>query len=161
IQSVRARVTNLCEIDKSLNHGILCAAITNGFFDHYRSQCEIEYIDEDNLPDLPQLESILEKQSSWDWNFGQSPEFTHQLDERFPWGGIDWQLTVKKGQIEQSQLFTDSLTPEPFEWLAKQAINTPYTPTALQDLLVLAKKEYPLNREEWDNIAQLISREVA
>lgn len=161
IQSVRSRVTNLTEIDTTLNHERLCQAITQAFFDHYQDTAQIEYISDTALPDLPELESIFAKQSSWAWNFGQSPEFTHQLDERFAWGGIDWCLTVKKGVIEQSRLFTDSLQPEPLEWLAKEAINAPYSAESLAQLLELAENRYPQLTDEWQDLRQWLMSAIA
>lgn len=50
------------------------------------------------------------------WNFGQAPAFSHQLDERFSWGGVRTAyFDVEKGYITRTQVFTDSLNPAPLK----------------------------------------------
>ncbi len=51
-------------------------------------------------------------------NFGQAPAFSHLLDERFSWGGVELHFDVEKGHITRAQVFTDSLNPAPLEALA-------------------------------------------
>ena len=44
------------------------------------------YFAEEVMPNLPNFEATFAKQKDWHWNFGNTPEFTHQIDERFIWG---------------------------------------------------------------------------
>jgi lipoate-protein ligase A len=41
--------------------------------------------------------------------------FSHLLDERFTWGGVELHFDVEKGHITRTQAFTDSLNPAPLE----------------------------------------------
>jgi hypothetical protein len=52
---------------------------------------------------------------------GQAPAFSHLLDERFTWGGVELHFDVEKGHITRTQVFTDSLNPAPLEALAALA----------------------------------------
>lgn len=41
-----------------------------------------------------------DKYSTWEWNFGKSPEYESSVSGRFPWGGITACFTVDKGVIK-------------------------------------------------------------
>ena len=48
----------------------------------YGERVEAEVISPDKTPDLPNFAETFARQSSWEWNFGQAPAFSHLLDER-------------------------------------------------------------------------------
>jgi hypothetical protein len=85
----------------------------------------------DNTPDLPNFAETFARQSSWEWNFGQAPAFSHLLDERFTWG-VELHFDVEKGHITRTQVFTDSLNPAPLEALAARLQGCPYRADVLQ-----------------------------
>ena len=86
--------------------------ITKAFFAHYGERVEAEIISPDKTPDLPNFAEIFARQSSWEWNFGQAPAFSHLLDERFSWGGVELHFDVEKGPYHpRPGVFTDSLNP--------------------------------------------------
>lgn len=119
ITSVRSRVANLVELLPTIDHVQVCEAVRDAFFAYYADSCTAEHISPAQMPDLPGFREQFAKQSSWEWNFGQAPDFTHMLDTRFPWGGIELHMDVDRGVITRSQLFTDSLNPAPLEALAQ------------------------------------------
>lgn len=80
---MRSRVTNLTELLPGITHEQVCEAITEAFFAHYGERVEAEIISPDKTPDLPNFAETFARQSSWEWNFGQAPAFSHLLDERF------------------------------------------------------------------------------
>ncbi len=123
ITSVRSRVTNLSDINPDIHHDNVCEAIKEAFFTHYGERVEVEYISPENLPDMPGFNEKYQNQSSWEWNFGNTPQFMHSMDERFTWGGIELHLDVKKGQIIAIKTFTDSLDPAPIELLEAALLN--------------------------------------
>lgn len=82
ITSVRSRVTNLTELLPGITHEQVCEAISETFFAHYGERTEAEIISPDKTPDLPNFAETFARQSSWEWNFGQAPAFSHLLDER-------------------------------------------------------------------------------
>ncbi|WP_114193960.1 lipoate--protein ligase A [Edaphovirga cremea] len=119
ITSVRSRVANLSEFLPDINHEQICAAAMEAFFNYYGSRVEPEIISPDVYPDLPGFPEQFAKQSSWEWNFGKAPAFSHSLDERFVWGGVEIFFDVEKGAIGRAKIYTDSLNPEPLETLAE------------------------------------------
>lgn len=132
IASVRGRVTNLNEFLPGITHQQICDAVTECFFTHYGERVEAEHISPDALPDLPGFAETFARQSSWQWNFGQAPAFTHLLDQRFVWGGVELHFDVEKGFISRTQLFTDSLNPAPLEALAERLQGCQYQSEALK-----------------------------
>lgn len=132
ITSVRSRVANLNDLKPGINHQKMCQAMIEAFFEHYGQRVDAEYISPEQMPDLPHFEAIFEKQSSWEWNFGKALAFTHHLDERFVWGGVDVHLDVANGLIIQAKIYTDSLQPTPFEVLASRLQGCRYQAQAVQ-----------------------------
>jgi lipoate-protein ligase A len=126
ITSVRSRVANLSEFVPDINHEQICEAVTAAFFDWYGSSVEPEIISPDVFPDIPGFVERFAKQSSWEWNFGKAPAFSHLLNERFVWGGVDIHFDVEKGSISRAQIFTDSLNPAPLLALADALVGTRY-----------------------------------
>lgn len=148
ISSVRSRVANLVEIKPNISHQQVCEAITQAFFAHYGESVAAEIISPDNLPDLPNFADIFARQRSWEWNFGKAPAFSHLLDERFSWGGVELHFDIEKGHISQAQLFTDSLNPLPLETLAGRLPGCLYRADALQQLCQTVQADFPEQRSE-------------
>lgn len=96
ITSVRSRVANLSELVPNISHEIVCEGIIKSFFNYFGETVAAEYISPEKLPDLPNFTDTFAKQSSWEWNFGQAPAFSHYSDTRFPWGELSFILISKK-----------------------------------------------------------------
>ncbi len=143
IASVRSRVINLNELNPGINHEQVCAAIIQAFFARFGEQVEPELISPESLPDLPGFTEKFAAQSSWEWNFGHTPHFTHSLEERFSWGGVEIHLDVEKAHISRCQIFTDSLDPAPLESLSEILVGVPYTPSAFSTAVSEIAVAYP------------------
>ncbi|ETX09483.1 lipoate-protein ligase A [Marinomonas ushuaiensis DSM 15871] len=151
ITSVRSRVTNLESLRADINHNMVCEAIIQAFCEHFDETPEIEYISPETLPDLPGLVDRFAQQQSWDWNYGKSPQFTHTLDERFKWGGVELHLDLRNAQITAAKTFTDSLFPDPIEQLSERLIGVTYRPDAIAacvDSLIESFPDYKADLEE-------------
>ncbi|NAW77648.1 lipoate--protein ligase [Vibrio sp. V33_P6A3T137] len=131
ITSVKSRVINLNSVKADIDHQQVCDAIIHAYLQHYQQDAQVEYISPEQFTDLPGFEDKFSKQSSWDWNFGQTPPFTHHLDERFTWGGVEIFLDVEQGVIQQATIFSDMLDPYPMERLAQKMIHIPYDRCAI------------------------------
>lgn len=44
---------------------------------------------------------------SWDWNYGQSPDFSIKKEHRFPFGLVEARLMVKNGKMEEVYFYGD------------------------------------------------------
>ena len=111
-------------------------------------------ISPDAVPDLPGFAETFARQSSWEWNFGQAPAFTHTLDERFGWGGVELHFDVEKGHITRTQVFTDSLNPAPLEALANRLQGCVYQANALKQECETLIIDFPDQEKELRDVAQ-------
>lgn len=153
ISSVRSRVANLCELLPGIEHQQVSHALIEAFFAHYGARVPPEHISPTQLPDLPGFADTFARQRSWEWNFGHAPAFTHQLDERFDWGGVELHFDVEKGIIGRAQIFSDSLDPAPLDALAQRLVGVAYRSDAIAALLGQLKTDFPARQAELDALA--------
>ncbi|WP_429235107.1 lipoate--protein ligase A [Aeromonas salmonicida] len=153
ISSVRSRVANLCELLPGIEHQQVSHALIEAFFAHYGARVSPEHISPTQLPDLPGFADTFARQRSWEWNFGHAPAFTHQLDERFDWGGVELHFDVEKGVIGRAQIFSDSLDPAPLDALAQRLVGVTYRSDAIAALLGQLKTDFPARQAELDALA--------
>ena len=160
ITSVRSRVTNLAEIIPGIDHEQVCDVIKAAFFDYYGEKAETELISPDSLPDLPGFAETFARQSSWDWNFGNAPAFSHLLDTRFTWGGIELHFDVERGMISRAQIFTDSLDPAPLEQLAQLLTGQRYSADAVTAVFTELMTGYPDMHDELTQLRDWLAAEL-
>ncbi|WP_219590298.1 lipoate--protein ligase A [Aeromonas salmonicida] len=153
ISSVRSRVANLCELLPGIEHQQVSHALIEAFFAHYGARVSPEHISPIQLPDLPGFADTFARQRSWEWNFGHAPAFTHQLDERFDWGGVELHFDVEKGVIGRAQIFSDSLDPAPLDALAQRLVGVAYRSDAIAALFGQLKTDFPSRQAELDALA--------
>ncbi len=109
IASVRSRVANLKDIVPDITVDRVMQAVCDSFMTAAGETAGPEYIGYDALERNEGLRTEYEKLKSWEWRFGTSPEFTHCIDERFEWGGVEIQLNVKKAVIDSVIVYSDAL----------------------------------------------------
>lgn len=160
ITSVRARVANLNDLLPGITHQQVCDAVSEAFFAHYGERVAPEIISPDAAPDLPGFVETFARQSSWEWNFGQAPAFTHMLDERFGWGGVELHFDVERGHITRTQVFTDSLNPAPLEALASRLQGCVYQADALKHTCETLIGEFPDQEQALRDVAQWMANVV-
>ncbi|SJZ96969.1 lipoate-protein ligase A [Vibrio cincinnatiensis] len=143
ITSVKSRVINLNTVKADIHHEQVCEAIMHAYLEHYQQTVTPEWISPEHFADLPGFEEKFAKQRSWQWNFGQTPPFTHRMDERFSWGGVDVYLDIEQGVIQQATLFSDMLEPYPMEQVAKQLKGVTYNKHAIAQRLAPLLEDLP------------------
>ncbi|TDT02567.1 lipoate--protein ligase A [Erwinia rhapontici] len=160
ITSVRSRVANLEELVPGITFEAICSAVTAAFFDHFGEECQPEHISPTSLPDLPGFEAQFAKQSSWQWNFGQAPQFQHLLDTRFSWGGVEIHVDVERGKVSRCQIFSDSLNLAPLEKLAELLPGTEYRPEALAAKVARLREAFPQQEVELTELEQWLAESI-
>ncbi|MFD2178966.1 lipoate--protein ligase [Veronia pacifica] len=160
ISSVRARVINLSELVPEIEHQTVCQAIQQSFFNYYDEEVEPELISPEKLPDLPGFEEKFTTQSSWQWNFGNTPEFSHQLSERFDWGGVDVHLNVVKGKVTEAKIYTDSLDPSPLEFLSEKLVAQTYTEDGMRETIEWAIEVFPHHKEAMTELGEWLVKAI-
>ncbi|MGL5812384.1 MAG: lipoate--protein ligase A [Aeromonas sp.] len=157
ITSVRSRVANLSELLPGIDHQGVSEALMEAFFSHHGERVQPEHISPERLPDLPGFAETFARQRSWEWNFGHAPAFSHRLDERFGWGGVELHFDVEKGVIGRAQIFSDSLEPAPLDALAERLPGTLYQPVAVSALIRALQEEFPAQRTELSELERWLA----
>lgn len=165
IASVRSRVANLNEIRADIDHEIICEAIQHAFIAYYSSDDTtmpiVEYISLENMPDLPKFAEQYAIQKSWEWNFGKAPEFTHLLEQRFDWGGVELHFDVHKGHISQVKSYTDSLYPELIEAVETCLVGCIYNHAEVTQRLASLNAQFPTHSAELQQLTQWLENELS
>ncbi len=102
VASVQSRVCNL----KELCPGLTAEAVRRAVADSYRAAfggCEMWE------PDAAGVAAYYEKQRSWEWRMGKTPPFDVELEERFPWGGVQLLLTLEAGRVSGLEVYSDAM----------------------------------------------------
>ncbi len=136
IKSVRSRVMNCSEQAPSIHHAAVCDEIVRLFQQQYHSQAEVVVIDQSQMDIYPGLQARYDQLRSQEWLLGQTMPFSHQIEERFDWGGIDLRLHVKQAKIESAQVFSDCLYPDWIESVEQALTGVPYQFDAIEQALL-------------------------
>ncbi|CEQ39111.1 SPOSA6832_00624 [Sporobolomyces salmonicolor] len=79
VASVPSPVRNLREWSQALDHDRFVEGVAGEFARRYGTSGEIKRIDESEAEGNEYLSEVMEELESWDWMYGQTPEFTHDL----------------------------------------------------------------------------------
>ncbi|KAF9950453.1 Biotin/lipoate A/B protein ligase [Mortierella alpina] len=106
VASVRSPVTRLRESSFTIDHQSFCEATRTEFlkryaFDQWRQNMEGEpvLVDEAMIEQMEGVKKIRDDMKSWEWMFGQTPEFSYRLENAFSWGSVDMTIKSKEGLI--------------------------------------------------------------
>lgn len=106
VDSVRSRVINLKELNPELTIDGLKEALKKAFCDVYA--LPLQELSEENL-DQDEIRELTQRNRSWEWNYGQKLPFSFECEGRFPWGGLNIQLQVENGVIQNAMIYSDSM----------------------------------------------------
>jgi len=109
IKSVRSRVVNLCEYRPDLTIDDLKKAVTAAFLDEFGGDSNI--LDTQILPQI-EIDALTAKYASWDWTFGETPDFDVRFATRFSWGGLSIAFASEDGKITSVSVETDAMDTE-------------------------------------------------
>jgi lipoate-protein ligase A len=160
IKSVRSRVANLTQYNDSISHDNLTKEIIQQFFSHYGSECEVEVLDNNYLKSVEKLNDYYNTLKDWNWRFGETPKFTHLLEQRFEWGGLEVHLDSHKGKITDCVIYSDSLHPQMIELVSSSLKGADYTPTAVDNVFSLAMTELPMIKDELVDFCSWLKKEI-
>lgn len=104
VKSVEKRVTNISE---HLKKPLTIEEFIDLIMDHVKRGKEgrvYEFTSED-VKKIDEL--VREKYGTWEWNFGESPEYKFKNEKKFPGGTVEVHLNVEKGRIEDVKFYGD------------------------------------------------------
>jgi lipoate---protein ligase len=133
IKSVRSRVANISEyLPEPIDVISFRTQLLYGIFENTGAIPEYQLSGEDILA----IEKLAnERYHSWDWNYGQSPEFNVQKTERFPIGEIDARIDVQHGLIRAIRFYGDFFGQQDVADLEARLTGVRYTPEDLATAL--------------------------
>lgn len=108
IQSVQSRVINLAELNPEVTVAAMGQRMASSFAQVYGGEATVTSVD----PTDQGLAGLRDKYASWDWTYGQSPEFDMTLENRFSWGGIEIGFNLQKGVIQEATVYSDAMDEE-------------------------------------------------
>lgn len=112
VDSVINRVMNLAEVAPEIDHAKFCASLSDAFAERWAPlRLNKTVLKESELRQIPELMQIYEEYNRWDWRFGKTPDFRHNLEHKFDWALLDVQFNVEKGKIVDGRIFSDCLVP--------------------------------------------------
>ena len=114
VDSVKSRVLNLNEIFPSLNRDLVNREIEREFLAYHniRENFDKIILEDEKECKIPKINELFNYYNTWEWKFGESPEFTNSLTHKFDWGLVDLCIRVEKGVIVDSTVFSDCLVIE-------------------------------------------------
>ena len=137
VSSVRSRVCNLCEFNAQITSEGMIEALKKGFAQEYGTFENWEL----GAAARQEIESLYEKQASWQWRLGQAPRFDLELKNRFDWGEIQVLLSFRQAHVSQVQVYSDALDTEIAEQLAQMLQGARFTAKDLAAAVLPEKKE--------------------
>lgn len=105
IASVSSRVANISEfLEAPITVDVLIDAIGAAVRARYPDTVVRDITPEE---DAAITSLAREKYSTWEWNYGRSPQYTFQNRKRFPAGSVEVKLAVRRGVIEAAAIEGD------------------------------------------------------
>ena len=108
IDSVRARVCNICELSSGLTVEAMCRLVIESFIEEYGAASE--YVFDGTA--LAEVEERRERLASWEWRFGKTPQFDFETDKRFSFGDTQIYFNSRNGVIRETKVYSDCLDTE-------------------------------------------------
>ncbi|KAF0852675.1 mitochondrial lipoate-protein ligase A [Andalucia godoyi] len=136
VTSVQARVVNLTELNPAISHEGLCSRIEGEFCRFYGVDTKLvarEDLQYETLSQIEELKSCYESMKDWNWRFGQTPDFTHHMENRFNWATMDVQIDSENGVISKIAVYSDSLFPLLVDLLRENLRNARYDHHGMRD----------------------------
>ncbi|WP_028992091.1 lipoate--protein ligase [Thermoanaerobacter thermocopriae] len=105
VKSVSKRVTNISE---HLKEPITIEQFIDLIMNHIREQTGGSEMYEFTQEDIKKIEKLVrEKYSTWEWNFGTSPDYKFKNEKKFAGGTVEVNLNVEKGIIKDVKICGD------------------------------------------------------
>lgn len=105
VKSVRARVTNILdELPEKMTVEAFSNQLLNKMKESYPDMTEYVFSDDD----LKNIQALADQQfGTWDWTYGEAPEYTIKRSVRYPAGKITTYANVEKSVIKGTKLYGD------------------------------------------------------
>lgn len=133
VKSVPNRVTNISE---HLKEKITLDEFTDKVMDYITSTFPDARMYEFTQEDIEIIQKLRdEKYSTWEWNFGYSPDYDFKQGARTPGGTIEMNMNVSKGVIQDVKITGDFFHIKDIEVIERALENTRHEEQAIRQVL--------------------------
>lgn len=122
INSVKSRVINLSTLNKDITIENMKTSLIDSFKDNYKST---HYMFNKQI-DSNKLKSLYNKYASWEWQFGESPNFDISIYRRFLWGDIQLNLSLTNSYIDKVKIYSDAMDSHLIHSITTSLIHCPF-----------------------------------
>lgn len=134
IKSVRSRVTNIADhLPQPITQAQFKAALMAAAAAEFGSELHDYHLTDSDMLAIEQLKT--NKYSTWAWNYGRTPKFNIQRNQRYSFGELDIRLQVTSGTIENCTIYGDFFSNADISLLAAKFIGVKYERQALATAL--------------------------
>lgn len=106
VKSVRSRVTNIRNyLTEDADINVFRDLLLKYIFEMEGLTPEVYKLTDEELEDIDKL--YREKYSTWEWNYGESPDFNYKNYKKYPFGSVDIRLDVHNGRIKDCKIYGD------------------------------------------------------
>jgi len=142
-ESVRARVANLAEVLPGIHHDKIVEVMIAAFEQFYSGKAEVEKLTIQSLKNISELKMQYDELSAWEWLYGKTLEFTHQMSEYGSLGFFDFKFQISDATISDLQIFSDSLYPLLIEDMVQVLKGQQYTGDSVQKAFLILQGKHP------------------
>ena len=155
VKSIRSRVTNISE---HLPRPMTVLEFKDYLMNFIMKQNQMS--DLQNLTD--EEEAIINqlakrKYETWEWNYGNSPNYSTNNKTRTKGGTIQMTADIRKGIIQDIRFYGDFFSEDDIQRLIDQLIGTPYNPQALQQKLDATEVNRYFNNVTSEELLRLLT----
>lgn len=104
IDSVKSRVVNLSQVNRSITAERIKAACIKAFRREFVAEDKVSYIDSRNMRPI-----VLDKLRNESWIYGQSPDFEIEMEKKLSFGNVTILSDIADGKITRIKIYTDGL----------------------------------------------------
>ncbi|KAI8079294.1 hypothetical protein BDF21DRAFT_340218 [Thamnidium elegans] len=163
VESVPSPVTNLRDYSFTVDHQQFCESVLAEFVDAYNDGIPVEPIILDENSPLPnKVKETRQELKTWDWIYGQTPEFTNTVETELNWGHVKAIIHSRHGKITKADITTNNnLLHEPTIAAAISVAleGLPYSRFAVNEAIEKIKLEVPgLINSDNDHISDSINQ---
>lgn len=156
ISSVRSRVINLCEVRHDLTPEIVGDALVKSFGREYGT-ATIGGLSEEAAV---RAALLAERNASWEWLYGHTPQFDISFSERLAWGGIEFRFSLKGAIVEAAGVFSDAMETSFISRLPDALMGQPFRPDDLMRAVQKCAPSDSSGKKLADDICSVLAAHV-
>lgn len=140
VDSVKSRVTNLCDCSPAITIGSMREALLCAFETTYGAPATNLILTDTQIAQVLKHKNFF---MSDEFLYGKKLHFTNQIGKRFSWGGIEINLSIKGDTITEAAVYSDSLIPGFILAIQELLPNTKYNSNSIGAVIDEAARSCP------------------